>query len=72
MEKKKYIIAPKRTGEPAPPDWQERIAAMPGVVVLGCTRTQAQFLADPGTAGKVGNEFGDCCTIEEVAERRPT
>jgi len=37
--------------------------------MLGSTEYQAQFLADEPTAAKVRKELGDCCHIEESAER---
>jgi hypothetical protein len=70
VEPRKYIIAPRRSGANVPPaGWQQRLASIGGVTMLGSTEYQAQFLADEPTAARVRNELGDCCYIEESAER---
>jgi hypothetical protein len=70
VEPRKYIIAPRRgMANPPPAGWQQRLASIDGVTILGSTEHQAQFLADEPTAARVRNEFGDCCYIEESAER---
>jgi hypothetical protein len=70
VEPKKYIIAPRRGGaNPPPADWQQRLASIAGVKILGSTAYQAQFLADEPTTAKVRSELGEFCHIEEGAER---
>jgi len=70
VETRKYIITPRRgSAKLLPVGWQQRLASIGGVTMLGSTEYQAQFLADEPTAAKVRKELGDCCHIEESAER---
>jgi hypothetical protein len=69
VESRKYIIAPRRGGANPPADWQDRLASIGGVTMLGSTENQAQFLADDSTVAKVRSDLGRCCHIEESADR---
>jgi hypothetical protein len=72
MEGRKYVIAvryDKRSEMPT--DWQQRLAAIEGVSIEGATNNRAEFVANPETLRKVESLFGECCHIEEAAERGP-
>jgi hypothetical protein len=72
MSEKRYVIALKRErAADAPADWQKRLQEIEGVTVQGAARHRVQITADEETAGRVREELGDCCHVEEVAERSP-
>ena len=65
------IVAPKReTREATPADWQDLVANVDGVEVVGRTTSRVQVQATPEAVHEVRRLFGDLCHVEEVAPRR--
>lgn len=72
MAEKQYVIAVKRDrAASAPEDWQDQLAQIEGVSLLGATQGRAQFVAHPDAAEQVRAALGDDFHIEEVAARNP-
>lgn len=67
MEPSRYIVALRRGGQTeAPPDWVDRIAAMPGVSVIGATSKRAQVAADDEGIRLVRDAIGSYTHIEPL------
>lgn len=67
----RYAMAMKHDlPSPAPQDWYERLAGIPGVQVEGHTNRGAQFTADEEAAAKVSAALSEWFTIEGVVQRR--
>jgi hypothetical protein len=72
VNEKQYAIAVRHDQAAyVPADWQVRLAAIPGVSMLGSTKNRAQFLASAETIPIVKSQLGEYFTIEEVLSRGP-
>ena len=65
-----YVLAARRGATP-PPDWQQRLAAIPGVTVHGVTAKRAFFTATPEALDQAQAELSSWSYIEESAARDP-
>lgn len=73
MSKQAYIVRIRREKLPtAPPDWLQKLSAIPGVEVVGSYQQQAQILANTEAIERVRSELQDVALIEETKERTPT
>ena len=66
-----YVIKVQRDRATSlPSDWQDRLAEMEGVTVIGRSSAQsAQFVATASGLEKVQKAFSDTCYIEPVQKR---
>lgn len=67
---KHFVLAPSRTAAaPLPEEWQERIAAMPGIFVLGRAFGRLQVSATDEAIRTASAQFGHALLVEETAPR---
>jgi hypothetical protein len=69
-ETRQIVIAPRLAALASPPgDWQEKIAAIPGVTVLGSSFGRMQVRATDAALADARRELGDLLHFEEVMGR---
>jgi hypothetical protein len=69
---KKYIVAPRLAGAaPIDADWQDQLAALPGVTIVGSSESRSLILATDDAIRAVKARFGPHLLVEEVLERGP-
>ena len=68
-----YFIAQRHPGAiQVPSDWQQRLAAIPGLVVLRTSSTYAQFSTEASGLEEVRSQFAADFIIEEVRQPKST
>lgn len=71
-ETRQIVIAPRLAALASPPgDWQEKIAAIPGVTVLGSSFGRMQVRATETALADARRELGDLLHFEPVVGRGP-
>ncbi|MCY1079428.1 hypothetical protein [Archangium lansingense] len=71
QNKKRYVIAVKHHANPTKPEWQERVALVPGVSLVGATPRRMQVDASTEAIEQVSQSLGDEFLIEELMGRTP-
>jgi hypothetical protein len=72
-DKKRYVIAVKHhEARHVKPGWQEQMALMPGVSLVGASPRRVQVDATPEAIRKLADELGEDFLVEELVERKPS
>ena len=71
-QSKHLVVAPKAAQQTQlPPDWQEQIARMSGLELIGSSFDRVQLRATAEGFDALKNKFGHLLNIEEAIARKP-
>jgi hypothetical protein len=71
-ESRHFVVAPKAAqNSELPPDWQEQIARMSGLELIGSSFNRVQIRATAQGISELKNKFGHVLNIEEAIARKP-